>query len=98
MLLAPLLASLGAIFGAVDNSVRRCLLATACSRLPASLGGTKCGCIIAGGIWIGDVAWLLGGVPKIVTVFILAQVSRAHASLVSLGFDAPAPPPQWGLG
>jgi hypothetical protein len=50
MLLAPLLDALGAIFGAVDGSVRRRLLAVAWGHVPASLGGMKRDCLIAGGI------------------------------------------------
>jgi hypothetical protein len=41
MLLAPLLATLGAIFGVVDGNVEQHLLATTWGRLPASLGETK---------------------------------------------------------
>jgi hypothetical protein len=62
--------------------------------------------LIASGVQVGDVVWILSGVPKNVTVFVLALVSRvvhrshAHAPLASLsaslGFDAPALPPQQG--
>jgi hypothetical protein len=97
-----LLATLGALLGVVDGSVRRCLLATTWGHLPASLGRMKFGRLIADGILGGDILQLLSGVPQNVTLFTLAQVpcevfgSRHLASLsASLGFDASALLPHW---
>jgi hypothetical protein len=108
ILLAPLLATLGAIFGTLDSNVRQRLLAAAWGRLSSSLGGTKCSRLVASGIQVGNAMRLLGVVPKNVVVFVLAWVSHmvlkscARAPLasllVSLGFDAPALPPLWGSG
>jgi hypothetical protein len=104
MLLMPLLAALSAILGAMDDNIGRHLVAAACGRLLASLGGTKCDRLIVGGIRVGDATWLLGGVPKNVDAFVRAQLSHVvhrsctRAFLVSLRFDALALQPQWGLG
>jgi hypothetical protein len=92
MLLAPLLATLGAIFGTLDGNVRQCLLAAAWGRLSGSLGGTKCSCLVASGIQVGNAVRLLGGVPKNVVVFVLAWVS--HTVLKSC---ARAPLASWEL-
>jgi hypothetical protein len=81
MLLAPLLATLGTIFGTLDGNVRQCLLAAAWGRLSASLGGTKRGRLVAGGVQVGNDVRLLGGVPKNIIVFILAWVSHEAAAL-----------------
>jgi hypothetical protein len=78
MLLVHLLASLGTIFGAVDDSVVRCLISTAWVHLPTSMGRMKCGRLVAGGVQIGDVVQFLGGVPKIIAVFVLGWVSHAE--------------------
>jgi hypothetical protein len=68
----------------------------------------KCDRLTAGGIWVGDAARLLGGVPKNITAFVRAWVShaarrsRARAHLASLsvilGFNASAMSPQRGMG
>jgi hypothetical protein len=73
-LLAPLLPTLGALLGAVDDDVARCLLATAWGCLPTSLCRMKFSRLIAGGILGGDVELLLGGVPENSTVCALARV------------------------
>jgi hypothetical protein len=63
-LLAPLLATLGALLGIMVGDIRRYLLTAAQGRLPAGWGKVKSSCLIAGGILGGDTAQLLGGVPK----------------------------------
>jgi hypothetical protein len=92
MLLAPILAALGAISGDVDGNIGWHLLVAAWGHLPTSLCGTKCDCRAACGVQVGS-----SGVLKNVVVFILASVAcvaqRSHtrACLVSLsmspGFD-----------
>jgi hypothetical protein len=47
MLLVPLLATLSVILGTMDGIIGRHLLAAAWGRLPSSLGGTKCDCLLA---------------------------------------------------
>jgi hypothetical protein len=76
-LLAPLLAALEALLGAVDGDVGQHILAIAWGRLPASLGMTKFSRLVAGGVLGGDTAQLLNGVPENVDVFALTWVSRA---------------------
>jgi hypothetical protein len=72
MLLVPLPATLSATLGAVDDTIGRRFLAATWGHLPTSLGGTKCNCFVASGVWAGDAVWLLGGVPKDVTAFVRA--------------------------
>jgi hypothetical protein len=52
-------------------------LAATWGRLPVSRRKTKFSCLAAVGILVGDAVHLLGGVPKTITMFALAWVSRA---------------------
>jgi hypothetical protein len=73
-LLAPLLAALDTLLSTANGDIERHLLATAWGRLPASLGKTKFGRLVAGGVLGGDAAQILSGVTKNVIVFALAWV------------------------
>jgi hypothetical protein len=84
MLLASLLATLGAHLGVLDDDIKRCLLVVA-------WGMAKFGRLIAGGIPESVIVLTLAWVPH--AAFRLCD----HVSLVSLstilGFDALAPLP-----
>jgi hypothetical protein len=107
-LLAPPLATFGALLGVTGGNVRRRLPITARGRLPASLGGVKHDYLVAGDTLGGNVVRLLERVPEEVTMSTLPRArcavlnQRAHAvstSLaVSLGLIVPFLLPSWGLG
>jgi hypothetical protein len=61
----------------VEGNVEKCLLVAAWGCLPAPLGGTMFGRLIAGGIRGGDAVHLLGGVPENVVVLALVRVLHA---------------------
>jgi hypothetical protein len=108
MLLAPLLATPCTLFSVLDNDVGRHPSTADRGCLPASFGGKKFGRLIAGGVLGGGTTYLLGGVPKNVTVFALAWVPCVvfrslvrvplESLLVSLGLSVPALSPQQDLG
>jgi hypothetical protein len=88
-LLAPPLATLGALPSTLDSDVTRCLLAAAWGRLPAFSGKMKFGRLAIGGILSGNTTQLLGVVPKNVDVSAQPWVLRAV-----FGSRAHAPPPR----
>jgi hypothetical protein len=63
-LLAPLVATLGALLGVLDSDEGRRLLAAAQGCLPATWGRMKFDRLIAGGVLGGNATRLLGGAPK----------------------------------
>jgi hypothetical protein len=100
--------ALGAIPSALDGNIGRWLPATAWGHLPTSWRKMKSSRLAASGVLGGNVAQLLVGVLKNVTVFALAQVPRVAfrsgtcvplaSLLASLGLRALTLSPQWGLG
>jgi hypothetical protein len=85
LLLAPPLAALGALLGAFDGNVGRCLPVVAWCPLPASWGKMKFGCLAASVVLGGDAVQILSGVPKNVTVFALcgSHMQRLGHALAS---------------
>jgi hypothetical protein len=63
-LLAPLVATLGALLGILDSDEGRRLLAAAQGCLPATWGRMKFGRLIASGVLGGNATRHLGGAPK----------------------------------
>jgi hypothetical protein len=66
-LLAPLLATLGALLGIVDDDVEWHLFTTARGHHPTTWGRAKFDRLIVGGILGGDAAELLSAIPENVT-------------------------------
>jgi hypothetical protein len=89
-LLAPLFATLDALFGAMSGNIGRLLIVTTWCHLPASLSRVKHACLVAGGLLGGDATWLLERVPEEITMSALVWApctmlgQSTHATLLSL--------------
>jgi hypothetical protein len=99
MLLAPLLATLGALLSVMDDDVGWCLLVTAQGRLPVAWGRVEFGRLIVCGILGGDAAQLLGGVHENIIHCLEAQLllcvvntAFGHLRPCPLGVTAVSPP------
>jgi hypothetical protein len=81
-LLAPLLATLGALLGIVDDDVEWSLNTTARGHLSIAWGRAKFDRLVAGGVLGGDAAQLLSDVPKNVTRCLIGRhfLCVAHAA------------------
>jgi hypothetical protein len=87
MLLVPLLATLSALLGVLDDDVRRCLLAAAWGRYAMQL---------LTGVPESVVVLTLARVPQVV-FGLSTHVPPARLSM-SLGIDVLTPPPLWSVG